>query len=215
VKPFVPVLAAGFLLATPAHAGEWGIGVELGYGEQTFEPNYSFYNGRPDRGYTNRAYGVDTALFAEYRVHLSSAFSVGALGRVGGTPSKWKLSTSEPARLTYDIPVNVALSLVPALHVDDMTALFGELGLAGGYVQYRKESSVSSWYDQRGWRPGVVVGGGIERKLVDSVSARAFFRYTAYQSRAFDTTGPGGRLVERLNDAPSAVSWGLGLIYRL
>lgn len=214
VKPLVSLLAASVLLAAPVHAGEWGVGVELGYGEQTFKPDYSFYNGRPDRSFTNRAYGADAALFAEYRTRLSPVFSVGALGRVEGRPSEWTLDTNEPAHLAYDIPVTLALSVSPAVHFDDRTALFGELGVAGGYVRYRKESSVSSSYDQRGWRAGLVVGGGVERVLADSLSARAFFRYTAYQSRAFDTIGPSGRPVERLNDAPSTVGWGVGLIHR-
>lgn len=214
MKTFAALLASSLLLAAPAQAGEWGVGLELGYGKQTFEPAYDFYNGRPSRSFTNRAYGPEAALFAEYRVHLSPAFSVGALGRVGGTPSEWSLDTNEPAHLAYDIPATVALSVVPAVHLDEVTALFGELGLAGGYVRHRKESSASSSYDQRGWQAGVVVGGGVERALTESVSARAFFRYTAYQGRAFDTIGPGGSAVERIKDAPRAVSWGLGLMKR-
>lgn len=214
MKAPAALLVSSFFLAASAHAGEWGAGLELGYGKQTFKPLYNYYGGYPSDSFTNRAYGAEAALFAEYRVHLSPVFSVGALGRVGGTPSGWSLDTNEPAHLAYDIPVNVALSVVPAVHLDDMTALFGELGVAGGYVRHRKESPVWSSYDQRGWQAGLVVGGGIERALAESVLARAFFRYTAYQERAFNSFGPGGSAVERIKDAPYAVSWGLGLMKR-
>ncbi|PWC35311.1 outer membrane beta-barrel protein [Azospirillum sp. TSO22-1] len=214
MKVLATLLASSVLLATSAHAGEWGVGLELGYGKQTFKPHYTYYGGHPDDRFTNRAYGPEAALFAEYRVHLSPVFSVGALGRVGGTPSEWTLDTNEPAHLAYDIPVTVALSVVPAVHLDDMTALFGELGVAGGYVRHRKDSPVWSSYDQRGWQAGLVVGGGVERALTESVSARAFFRYTAYQERAFNSVGPAGNAVERIKDAPRAVSWGLGLMKR-
>lgn len=213
IRRAVVTLAAGLCLAAPASAGEWLLGLEAGYGVQTFEPEYEFVSGTPNRRFTNRAEGFMGAFVGGWRTMLAPGFSLTLQGRFEGSTGTWTLQTDEPASLEYAIPVSAGVSLMPAFHFDEATAVFAEIGVAGGLLLHRKQSDVASRYDETDWRPGLVMGGGVERALGSGLKGRVFYRRTAYDDVAFDTHSPAGAVVERVTDGPRSVVWGLGLVY--
>lgn len=115
-------------------------------------------------------------------------------------------------RLRYDIPYSASLTLQPAYHLSDRLAMFAEAGLALGRIHGRKWASPDSTYDERRWRPGLVLGTGVSLRLGDAWSARLGYRETRYRKLRYEGRDAGGTVIERIRDKPRQAAWHVGLV---
>ena len=119
-----------------------------------------------------------------------------------------------PSSLRYDLPVNVAISLLPAFRVSDKFTVFAEAGLALGKIRERKVTTnvAMSGYDEDKWRPGIVTGFGVSLALDDRWSLRAGYRRTWYKDHDFNTYRANGTQVEAVTSRVVQSTTIIGLI---
>lgn len=206
-------LAAAVLLPINATADGFYGGIEAAHERLRFEPHYYEPDGTPDGSFVNRASGQAGALFVGHRRIVSPDFSLAVEARFAISDTRWRLRLpSEPASLRYDIPYSASLTLQPAYHLSDRLAMFAEAGVAWGRIHERKWSSPDSTYDERRWRPGLVLGVGVSLRLGDAWSARLGYRETRYRELRYNARDAGGDVVERIRDKPRQATWHLGLV---
>ena len=210
-------LGAMFLLGMLASSGaqaQYYLGVEAGRERLSFRPEYSYVNGDPNDRYDNRAHGAVLGAVGGYRWQSAGDFSLGLEGRLSVSNTDWELTLSEPARFRYDVPVSVAVGLLPTYRVTENFSLFAETGLALGKIRERKTTSnaTRSRYDVSTWRPGFVAGVGMRYAMGDGWSVRAGYRRTWYKAHDFNTHRADGSQVEAVSSKVVQSTVTLGLI---
>lgn len=202
------------ILASQGVAAQYYLGVEAGHEDLSFKPEYRFVSGAPDRTFDNQAEGLVASVVGGYRLTSTNDFSLDAEGRLSISNSDWTLSLTEPASFRYDLPVNLALSLLPAYRISKNFSVFAEAGLALGKIRERKstESPDKSRYDEETWRPGFIAGFGISLAVGDGWSLRAGYRRTWYKNHDFYTYDANGTQVETVTSRVVQSTTTLGLI---
>ncbi|MEW6259205.1 MAG: outer membrane beta-barrel protein [Thermodesulfobacteriota bacterium] len=200
-----------FPLTTSAIAGNVYMGLDVGYSETRFHPEYTYVDGSPSDTYLDPAYGQSGSLLIGYTHPVFPGLALGLQGRFGYANDTWTLDTNEPAHLTYQIPYFYTISLRSTLQVVPPLLVFLDAGIGQGYIQERKESPTSSQYDFKEWKPGYSAGGGIEYHLTENWSMNVSYRYTAYEKISFESYLPNGSHWETIEDTPNnrMISWGL------
>lgn len=185
-------------LGAQGAAAQYYLGVEAGRDHLAFQPEYRFVNGAPQQTYDNRASGAAFGVVGGYRWQSSRDFTFDVQGRVSVSNAEWTLDLPEPASLRYDVPMNVAVALLPAFRVSDKLSVFAEAGLALGKIRERKSTTnvTRSHYDVDKWQPGFVAGFGLDLALDERWSVRAGYRRTWYKDHDFNTYRADGSQVE-------------------
>jgi opacity protein-like surface antigen len=199
--------------AHTAYASPLYVGTELDYAALKFTPHYSYTSGAPDKGYTDRAEGIEFRMLAGYSVQLNKIFSLDFRTHFGLNNAVWDLDTTEPAHLEYKIPYTYGISLLPSARITDKASLLAEIGLEQGYIQEKKDSPVSSSYNFSKWVGGYTVGGGASCDLSRHFKVSLFYRYREYNHISYDTHLPDGTLSEIVEDRPSIWSINIGMSY--
>ncbi|GAB1392789.1 hypothetical protein MASR1M60_09520 [Rhodocyclaceae bacterium] len=191
----VAVLGA---VASQGVAAQYYLGVEAGREHLSFKPEYRFMNGTPNQTFDNQADGSNAGLVGGYHWKSAKDFSLDVQGRLSFSNSEWTMVIPEPASFRYDLPVNVAVSLLPTYRLTENFAVFAEAGLALGKIREHKSTSnaTRSAYDVSKWRPGVVAGFGMSLALDERWSLRAGYRRTWYRDHDFDTHRADGTQIE-------------------
>ncbi len=207
----VPLLG---VLASSGVQAQYYLGVEAGREHLSFRPEYSYVNGRPNDRYDNRAHGALAGAVGGYHWRGAADFSLGVEGRLSVSDSDWKTTLPEPARFRYDVPVSVAVALLPTYRVTENFSVFAETGLALGRIRARKTTpdATRSRYDDASWRPGVVAGVGVRHAMGDGWSVRAGYRRTWYKAHDFNTYRADGSQVESVSSKAVQSTLKLGLM---
>ncbi len=202
------------LLASQGAAAQVYLGVEAGREHLSFRPEYRFVSGKPDDHYDNRADGSVAGVVGGYRWKTAADFSLDVQGRLSVSNSEWTMTLPEPASFRYDLPVNMAVSLLPAYRLTENFSVFAEAGLALGKIRERKSTSgaTKSRYDDATWRPGVVAGFGMSLAVGDGWSVRAGYRRTWYRNHDYDTHDATGVQVETVTSRVVQSTTTLGLM---
>jgi opacity protein-like surface antigen len=199
--------------AHTAYASPLYVGTEVGYAALKFTPRYSLADGTPDAGYTDRAEGIEFRMLAGYGVQLNKTFSLDLQTHFGLNSAVWDLDTAEPAHLEYKIPYTYGISLLPSARITEKASVSAEIGLEQGYIQEKKDSSVSSSYNFSKWVSGYSLGGGASYDLSKHFKVSLLYRYRKYNHISYDTYFPDGTLSEMVEDRPSISSITVGMSY--
>ena len=201
-------------LASQGAAAQYYLGIEAGREHLSFEPEYRFVSGAPNQNFANRAAGSMAGLVGGYHWKTAQNFSLDVQGRLSMNDAAWTLKLPEPASLRYDLPVNVAVSLLPTFHLGEKFSVFAEAGLALGKIRERKSTSnvARSSYDEDKWRPGVVAGLGMSLAVGDGWSLRAGYRRTWYKDHDFNTYRADGAQIEAVTSRVVQSTTTIGLI---
>lgn len=201
-------------LASQGAAAQYYLGIEAGSGHLSFKPEYRFVSGAPNQTFDNQADGSVVGMIGGYHLKTAKDYSLDVQGRLSVSDNAWKLSLPEPASLRYDLPLNMAVSLLPVYRLSENFAVFAEAGLALGKIRERKSTSnvTRSSYDEDKWRPGVVAGLGMSLALDDRLTLRAGYRRTWYQDHEFDTHTANGTQVEAVTSRVLQSTTTIGLI---
>lgn len=199
------------------NAGEWFAGVESGYIEHKFTPEYSFAWGGRDSQFTNRSDGIELGLVAGYEFPVAERFSIIAQLRGAWNNSEFTLYLpSEPARFKYNNPFTLGFGIQPTFQLTEKLGLFADLGLSEGRFNEEKISSSStrSSYDFGDWVFGYAVGGGLRYQFSESLEGRLSYRKMYFDDFAYRSYLPSGRHVESIRDEPESQAFSLALIFR-
>lgn len=201
-------------VASPGVAAQYYLGAEAGHEHLSFRPEYRYLNGAPSDRYDNRASGSIAGVLGGYRWKTAKDVSLDVQGRLSVSNSEWTLALPEPAKFRYDLPVNMAVSLLPAYRLSEHFAVFAEAGLALGKIRERKSTTdaARSAYDVSRWRPGVVAGLGMSVTLDEQWSLRVGYRRTWYRNHDFDTRRTDGTRVETVTSRVVHSTTTIGLI---
>jgi opacity protein-like surface antigen len=199
-------------LASQGASAQYYLGGEVGSEHLSFKPEYRFVNGDPNRGYDNRANGSLGGVVGGYHWQFAKDCSLDVQGRLSVSDSAWEMALPEPASFRYDLPVNVAVSVLPSFNLTEKFAVFAEAGLALGKIRERKLAVTSSQYDIEKWRPGIVAGLGVSLALDERWSVRAGYRRTWYQNHEFNTYSANGAQVETVTSRVTQNTVTIGLI---
>lgn len=204
-------LAATALTASGAQAEGFYGGFELARERLRFAPQYYTPAGEPDGRYINRTRGTAGTLLVGHRWPLSGDWSLAGEARLNFSDTRWRERLDEPATLRYDIPFSAELAVLPTWHASPRVALFLGAGIALGRIRERKSDSPFSTYDTRRWRPGVVLGAGMQLQLGESWQLRMGYRETRYRALRYSSRDGAGDVVERIRDRPEQSRWYVGL----
>jgi len=201
-------------LASQGAAAQYYLGIEAGREHLSFKPEYRFVSGAPNQTFDNRAVGSMAGVVGGFHWKTTQDFSLDVQGRLSTSNAAWQLALPEPSSLRYDLPVNVAISLLPAFRVSDKFTVFAEAGLALGKIRERKVTTnvAMSGYDEDKWRPGIVTGFGVSLALDDRWSLRAGYRRTWYKDHDFNTYRANGTQVEAVTSRVVQSTTIIGLI---
>jgi opacity protein-like surface antigen len=207
----VAVLGA---VASPGVAAQYYLGAEAGHEHLSFRPEYRYVDGAPRDRYNNRASGSTAGVLGGYRWKTARDVSLDVQGRLSVSNGDWTMALPEPAKFRYDLPVNVAVSVLPAYRLTDNFAVFAEAGLALGKIRERKSTTdaTRSAYDVSKWRPGVVAGLGMSLTLDERWSLRVGYRRTWYRDHDFGTHRADGTRVETVTSRVVQSTTTIGLI---
>ncbi|WP_201211131.1 outer membrane beta-barrel protein [Rhodocyclus purpureus] len=200
------------VLAAQGVEAQYYLGAETGREHLSFKPEYRFVNGDPAASYHNEGAGSTTGMVGGYHWKSARDFSLDVQGRLSVSNADWEMSLAEPASFRYDLPVNVAVSLLPSFRLTEHFAVFAEGGLALGKIRERKSAVTTSQYDVEKWRPGIVAGVGVSLALDERWSLRAGYRRTWYQNHEFDTYLADGTRVETVTSRVVQSTTTIGLI---
>lgn len=208
------VVAVVGVLASQGVAAQYYLGVEAGHEHLDFEPKYRFVNGTPNESFENHANGAALGLLGGYHLLSTKDYALAVQGRLSVSNADWKLRLDEPASLRYDLPMNVAVSLLPTFRLSEKFSVFAEVGLALGKIREHKSTGNvnSSSYHEDKWRPGMVAGLGLSFALDERWSVRAGYRRTWYKDHDFNTYRANGTQVERVTSRVEQSSTTLALI---
>lgn len=201
-------------LASQGVAAQYYLGVEAGREHLSFKPEYRFVSGAPNQTFDNRAAGSMAGVVGGYHWKTAKDFSLDVQGRLSVSNADWQLALPEPSSLRYDLPVNVAISLLPAFRVSEKITVLAEAGLALGKIRERKITTnvAMSGYDEDKWRPGIVAGFGVSLALDDRWSLRAGYRRTWYKDHDFNTYRANGSQVEAVTSRVVQSTTTIGVI---
>ena len=197
-KPSTLCKFTGLMLFTAQAAiAQPFMGVELGHERLLFEPSYVQHNTPPappeKSRYEDRASGTRASLLVGTETMMGKDFSVAVQGRISVSNSDWTANilegpdgNKEISRFRYDIPFNIAVTVLPTYHVSPKVALFAETGAALGQIRERRISRAPTGYDETSWRPGLVAGLGMLYKLDEQWSVRLGYQATWYRKDEFD-----------------------------
>lgn len=187
------------------------LGLEMGREHLSFKPEYSFVSGAPSITYDNQADGSVASVVGGYHSKSTESFSLDVQARLSVNNAAWRLTLPEPASLRYDLPLNVAVSLLPSFHFTERFTLFAEAGLALGRIREQKLAVTTSMYDIEKWRPGLVAGLGMSLALDERWSMRLGYRRTWYKNNGFGTYLVSGTQVEAVTSrvVQDATTFGL------
>lgn len=202
------------VLASQGAAAQIYLGFEAGHENLSFKPEYRFVDGDPNKTYENPANGSLAGMVGGYHWKPAADFSLDVQGRLSVSDTEWTLALPDPAAFRYDIPVNVAVSLLPAYRLNENFSVFAEGGLALGKIRERKSTAYAtgSRYDDVTWRPGILAGFGLSFAMGDGWSVRAGYRRTWYQNHDYDTHDAAGTQVETVTSRVVQSTTTLGLI---
>ncbi|MFA5626444.1 MAG: outer membrane beta-barrel protein [Thiohalomonadaceae bacterium] len=207
------VVTALGMVASQGVAARYYLGVEAGHEHLSSRPEYSFVSGKPNQTFDNQAHGSSIGVIGGYHWKTTKDFSLDVQGRLSVSDTTWKMTLPEPASFRYDIPVNVAISLLPSFHFTKNFAAFAEAGLALGKIRERKSTVTTSQYNIEKWRPGIVVGLGMSLALDERWSMRAGYRHTWYKNHDFNTySAVNGMQVESVTSRVKQSMTTIGLI---
>ncbi len=207
------------MLAARSHAqaAGWYAGLEAGQRNLTFEPQYTFVDGRPPTSFTNRTDGPRFDLLVGRRAVLNDRWTLGIEAGAGISTAEWTLrlvEDDEPSEFAYSLPFDVRVSVVPEMRLTDRVALLARLGGGMGRVREAKTSTTRSSYDFDKLQPTYALGGGVQFAFSERFGVRAEYRWQSYSSFSFDTFGPSGARVEHVTDAPVMQGFSLGITRR-
>ena len=206
------LVIAGAIVSQPATAQSY-VGIEIGREDISFKPNYQFVNGSADQSFHNRASGAIGGLVVGHRWKPAQGLSWDLHGRLSGSDNAWRLALpEESATFRYDLPVSLSFSMAPVWQVSDKVALFVEAGVAIGRIRERKQAPITSHYDIRTWRPGLLAGLGAHVALDDRWALRLGYHRIGYRARDFDTFDAAGRQVEAVRSRVTQRETTLALI---
>ncbi|WP_309381240.1 outer membrane protein [Cerasicoccus frondis] len=195
------------------HADNWIGGLEVGYVEETFDTTLSGPGG--SFNFVNRARGVELGALGGYEFDVLDNFSIAALARGTWNSAEWNYSlASEPATFRYAMPYTLGIGVQPRVEIAEPISLFAELGAQWGYIQQRKFGPLTDGYDVSDWRPGFVLGAGVEFDIDDNFSLRFNYRHVWYEAYDFQSVTPLGAPVWNVNDKPETNHISLSVIYR-
>ena len=117
----------------------------------------------------------------------------------------------EPAAFSYDVQVNLGLSVIPVIHICRNLDLYVELGLTLGDVEEQKNSSVRSSYDFDDWVTGYVWGFGLGFMANDRVGITAQYRNVDYDDFVYKSFLPDGSHWETITDSPRSGAYSVSV----
>lgn len=208
---FCAVLAGALLSTSGAQAEGFYAGFEAARERLRFAPQYYTAAEVPDGRYINRARGTAGTLLAGHRWQLAADWSLAGEARLNFSDTRWRERLDEPAALRYDIPFSAELAVLPTWHAWPRVALFLDAGIALGRIRERKADSPFSTYDERRWRPGLVLGAGVQLRIADAWQLRLGYRETRYRALRYSSRDGAGDVVERIRDRPEQSRWYAGL----
>lgn len=202
------------VLASQGAAAQYYLGAEAGREHLSFKPEYRFMNGTSNQTFDNQANGSSAGVIGGYHWKTAKDFSLDLQGRLSVSDSEWTMAIPEPAQFRYDLPVNMAVSVLPAYRITERFAVFAEAGLALGKIRERKSTAdvTKSAYDVSKWRPGVVAGFGMSLALDDRWSLRAGYRRTWYRDHDFNTHSANGVQIEAVTSRVVQTTTTIGLV---
>jgi opacity protein-like surface antigen len=150
----------------------------------------------PNSTFDNQADGSIGSIVTGYHWKSGKILSLDLQGRLSVNSNSWQMALPEPASFRYDLPLNLAVSLLPSFHLSEKFAVFAEAGLALGKIREQKTAATTSRYDVEKWRPGIVAGFGLHLALDERWSVHAGYRRTWYQDHEFATYLANGTQVE-------------------
>ncbi|GAB6042897.1 outer membrane protein [Endothiovibrio diazotrophicus] len=217
--PAIPAALALSLLSAlpPVASADEGYFVEagVGYGETTFDPDYTFVDGSPSQSFSDQQRGRITSVGFGYEKALSERFSLAISANLVDQQAEWTLYLPwEPAWFSYEIPRTLGLILTPAWQPAPRWRLFAELGLISGEVKERKYSAVTSHYDADEWVSGLLLGVGVGYRLNDRLEITLGRREMRYDDLTYSTRLPDGSQRATVTDSPTTAYTSLGLRYR-
>ncbi|NCC49957.1 MAG: porin family protein [Spartobacteria bacterium] len=199
------------VLAGPAFASGWYVGAEAGTVTHTFKVHYEYLQGGTPDEYTDRASGTMAGLIGGYRFTLAERIFLSLQGRVSADDAEWTLTTDEPAKLSYSLPVAYSASLLPEIRLFDKLSLFGEIGVGQGRIEMSKSSTQASRYDETEWANAYSFGGGLQYRFNATWRLFALYRYTSYEKVSFDSRLPDGTRWESIDGDTTTDFYAVGL----